>query len=260
MALLARARRLGLPLALPPRPAGAGALRHLRARAALRTCLSAGSAPPGWSPCWGRPPRARARWAWSWRRRLGGEILCCDSVQVYRGLDIGTGQADPGGAGPGRPPPARPGRSRTSRSTPPAGPREARAALAGRRPPAAGCRSSSGAPASTSGRCVRGLFDAPPPDPAIRRAAPGTRPRAEGVAALHRRLAAVDPEAAAPHPAAATCCASAARWRSSSRPASPLTALHRAAPPARAADAASPSSSTRRRPSCAPGSRRGSMP
>jgi len=27
--------------------------------------------------------------------RLGGEILCCDSMQVYRGMDIGTAKATP---------------------------------------------------------------------------------------------------------------------------------------------------------------------
>lgn len=28
-------------------------------------------------------------------RRLGGEVISCDSVQVYRGLDIGSGKVDP---------------------------------------------------------------------------------------------------------------------------------------------------------------------
>ena len=31
-------------------------------------------------------------------RERGGEIVSCDSLQVYRGLDIGSAKADAGGA------------------------------------------------------------------------------------------------------------------------------------------------------------------
>ncbi len=32
-------------------------------------------------------------------RRFGGEVLCCDSAQIYRGFDIGTGKVTPAEAG-----------------------------------------------------------------------------------------------------------------------------------------------------------------
>ena len=35
------------------------------------------------SPCWGRPPPARARSASTLAQRLNGEIVACDSLQIY---------------------------------------------------------------------------------------------------------------------------------------------------------------------------------
>jgi tRNA dimethylallyltransferase len=125
---------------------------------------------------------------------LGGEILCCDSVQVYRGLDIGSGK--PTAAEQARVPhhlidlvaPDQPFHAARWAA-------EARAAIA-----------------DVSGRqrlpilvggtglyfraLTRGLFEAPPPDPTIRRRHQ-EEAAAQGVPALHRRLAEVDPEAAA---------------------------------------------------------------
>ena len=42
----------------------------------------------------GPPPPARARSPSRLARELGGEIVSCDSLQVYRGLDIGSAKAD----------------------------------------------------------------------------------------------------------------------------------------------------------------------
>ena len=62
--------------------------------------------------------------------------------------------------------------------------------------PRAACRSSSAAPGLYFRALVRGLFEAPPSDPELR-ARHEQEARALGVPALHARLAAVDPEAAA---------------------------------------------------------------
>jgi tRNA dimethylallyltransferase len=126
--------------------------------------------------------------------RLDAEILCCDSMQVYRGMDIGTAKA----TGDDR------------RRVPhhlldlvsPAEPFHA-AAWAGQAEEAAAAVTARGRlPVIVGGTglyyraLTRGLFDAPPSDPAIR-----ARHQAEaaqvGIPALHRRLAAADPEAAA---------------------------------------------------------------
>jgi tRNA dimethylallyltransferase len=127
-------------------------------------------------------------------QQLGGEILCCDSMQVYRGMDIGTAKA-----------------SATERAAVPhhlldvASPDEQFHA-------AAWAEAARALIASTTARerlpiivggtglyfraLVQGLFDAPKPDPEIR-----ARHQAEaaevGVPALHERLRGIDPEAAA---------------------------------------------------------------
>lgn len=124
----------------------------------------------------------------------GGEIVSCDSVQVYRGLDIGSGKA-----------------TAAERTRVPhhlldvVSPRETfhagrYAALATEA--IAGIGERRRLPILVGGTglyyraLVRGLFEAPPPDPAIR-----ARHQDEaahfGVEQLHRRLAAVDPRAAA---------------------------------------------------------------
>jgi len=126
--------------------------------------------------------------------RLGGEILCCDSMQVYRGMDIGTAKASP----------------------------DERAAIphhlldvvspAEQFHAAAWAESACAIIKDTEQRerlpiivggtglyyraLVRGLFDAPKADPAIR-----ARHQADaaslGMPAMHERLRLVDPESAA---------------------------------------------------------------
>jgi tRNA dimethylallyltransferase len=126
--------------------------------------------------------------------RTGGEIVCCDSQQVYTGMDIGTAKPTP--AERARVPhhaldlvrPDEPFHAARWAAV-------ARAAIEditarGRLPIVVG----------GTGLYYRaltgGLFEAPPPDPAIR-ARHRALAAAEGVPALHARLAAVDPEAAA---------------------------------------------------------------
>jgi tRNA dimethylallyltransferase len=126
--------------------------------------------------------------------RTGGEIVCCDSQQVYVGMDIGTA----------KPTPAE--RARVPHHgldlVPPDqafhAARWAEVARAAIHAIAARDR----LPIVVGGTglyyraLVAGLFEAPPPDPAIR-----ARHREEaagsGAPALHARLAAIDPEAAA---------------------------------------------------------------
>jgi tRNA dimethylallyltransferase len=127
-------------------------------------------------------------------RNLGGEILCCDSMQVYRGMDIGTAKA-----------------TAAERAEVPhhlldvASPDEqfhaaawaeaARAVIA-----EAAARERLAIIVGGTGlyfrALVRGLFDAPKPDPEIR-ARHQAQAAAEGTAALYARLATIDPEAAA---------------------------------------------------------------
>jgi tRNA dimethylallyltransferase len=127
-------------------------------------------------------------------QRLDGEILCCDSMQVYRGMDLGTAK-----------PTAAEQRLRPHHLLDLVSPGEPFHA-------AAWAARAHAAIAEVTGRgrlpiivggtglyfraLTRGLFEAPPSDPEIR-----ARHQAEaatgGVEALHRRLQAVDPEAAA---------------------------------------------------------------
>lgn len=125
--------------------------------------------------------------------RLSGEIVCCDSMQVYRGMDIGTGKptaqeqrlcphhlldlVDPG----------EPFSAATWA-------RQARQAIDE-------IRARGRLPIIVGGtglyfRALRGgLFEAPPSDPAIR-ARHKAEAEALGVPALHERLKGIDPEAA----------------------------------------------------------------
>jgi tRNA dimethylallyltransferase len=121
---------------------------------------------------------------------LGGEILSCDSMQVYRGLDIGTAKAAP-----------------AERARVPhhlldvVDPDEefsaarfaemadvAAAGVAARGRVVVAC----GGTGLYLRAWLRGLFPAPRPDPAIR-----ARHREEGAAAVRARLEVVDPVAAA---------------------------------------------------------------
>ena len=126
--------------------------------------------------------------------RLSGEIVCCDSMQVYRGMDIGTGK------------PTQKEQSRCRHHlldlVDPGEPFHAAAWAAQARTALDGIHRRGHTPIIVGGtglyfRALRtGLFDAPPPDPAIR-----ARHQAEaatlGVSVLHRRLQGIDPEAAA---------------------------------------------------------------
>jgi tRNA dimethylallyltransferase len=125
---------------------------------------------------------------------LGGEILCCDSMQVYRGMDIGTAKATP-----------------AERAAVPhhlldvVSPNEHyHAALwaESAHELIVDCEKRECLPIVVGGTglyfraLVRGLFEAPPPNPEIR-----ARHQAEaariGIPALYERLRAIDPEAAA---------------------------------------------------------------
>lgn len=127
-------------------------------------------------------------------RERGGEIVCCDSLQVYRGLDIGSAKATPDErtavthhmldvADPDEP------FSAAEYS------RQARAALAG----IAG-RQRLAIVAGGTGLYLRallhGLFEGPSRDADLRIRLERIAER-RGDARLHRMLAAVDPEAAA---------------------------------------------------------------
>ena len=126
--------------------------------------------------------------------QLGGEILCCDSMQVYRGMDIGTAKATP-----------------EERAAIPhylldlISPGEQFHAAAWAEAAIALIRDAEqrerlpiivGGTGLYFRALVRGLFEAPRPDPAIR-----ARQQAEaaslGIPALHERLRLIDPEAAA---------------------------------------------------------------
>ena len=126
--------------------------------------------------------------------RLSGEIVCCDSVQVYRGMDIGTGK------------PTREEQTRCPHHlldlVDPGEPFHAAAWAERARVVIDDIQRRGRTPIIVGGtglyfRALRGgLFDAPPPDPSIR-----ARHQAEaavlGVPALHRRLQEIDPDAAA---------------------------------------------------------------
>ena len=125
--------------------------------------------------------------------QLGGEIVCCDSAQVYRGMDIGTAKPSP-----------------AERKAIPhhlldlVSPSEQfhAAAWAGAARAIIGeINARNRLPIIVGGTglyyraLVRGLFEAPKPDPAIR-ARHQAEAAAMGTAVLHQRLQQVDPEAA----------------------------------------------------------------
>jgi tRNA dimethylallyltransferase len=126
--------------------------------------------------------------------RLSGEIVCCDSMQVYRGMDIGTG----------KPTPAEQARCphHLLDLVDPDEPFHAAAWATRARAVIDDIRSRGRTPLIAGGtglyfRALReGLFDAPPPDPVIRARHPAEAVLL-GVPALHRRLVETDPEAAA---------------------------------------------------------------
>jgi tRNA dimethylallyltransferase len=125
--------------------------------------------------------------------RLGGEILCCDSMQVYRGMDIGTAK-----------PTAEERQVRTHHLLDLVSPDEhyhAEAWAEQARTLIVDLERRERLPIIVGGTglyfraLVRGFFKAPRPDPEIR--ARHQREAAElGVAMLYRRLQSVDPDAA----------------------------------------------------------------
>lgn len=126
--------------------------------------------------------------------RLGGEIVCCDSMQVYRGLDIGTGK--PTSFEQARVPHhlldvAEPDEAFHAGAWARLAKQALRAIAARGRLPVI-----VGGTGLYFRALTQGLFEAPPPSPEIR-----ARHKAEaetnGVAALHARLVQVDPAAAA---------------------------------------------------------------
>lgn len=132
--------------------------------------------------------------AMDWAQRFDCEILCCDSMQVYKGLDIGTGK-------PTREDQAAVPHHLLDVVTPDqefhagAWARQARVLVEqilsrGRWPLVVG------GTGLYFRALTQGLFDAPPADPEIR-ARHKAEADAEGVPMLHARLATIDPEAAA---------------------------------------------------------------
>ena len=127
-------------------------------------------------------------------RQLGGEILCCDSMQVYRGMDIGTAK------------PTREERAAIPHHlldlVTPAEQFHAAAWAEAAQTIIKDAEKRECLPIIVGGTglyyraLVRGLFEAPRPDPAIR-----ARHQAEaaelGIPALHKRLSEIDQEAAA---------------------------------------------------------------
>ena len=126
--------------------------------------------------------------------RIGGEIVCCDSQQVYVGMDVGT--AKPTLAEQRRVP------HHALDLVRPDQPFDAARWVAVARPAIHAIAARGRVPIVVGGTglyfraLTGGLFDAPPPDAAIR-ARHRAAADAEGVEALHARLAAADPEAAA---------------------------------------------------------------
>jgi tRNA dimethylallyltransferase len=126
--------------------------------------------------------------------RLGGEIVACDSQQVYIGMNIGTGK------------PTDDERRRVPHHAldlcRPDQPFDAARWAQAARAAIDDIVSRGRLPVVVGGTglyyraLTRGLFDAPPPDPAIRARHREIADR-EGIGALRARLAEVDPEAAA---------------------------------------------------------------
>ena len=127
-------------------------------------------------------------------QRLGGEVVNADSMQLYRGMDIGTAKPDLAERGGVPAPPARPvarPRAGVRRGVP----------RAARGPRSTGCARPASSRCSSGGsglyvRAVLDELDFPGTDAAVR-ARLEDELAAVGAAGLHERLAAVDPAAAA---------------------------------------------------------------
>ncbi len=167
------------------------------------TAPAASPSSPAWPPA-GSPPRlvvivgptasGKTQLSLELARRVGGEIVSCDSQQVYQGMDIGTGKAtaDERAAVPHHVLDiARPDEEMTAARFV-ALADAAIADITARGKPVIVC--------GGTGLYVRalllGLFDGPGANPE-RRAALSARAAVEGVAALHRWLGEIDPPIAA---------------------------------------------------------------
>ena len=226
------ARRGRSALALPARPPGAGAPDADRARTALRSCLIR---PRPDSPrvvaILGPTASGKSALALALADRLGGEIVCCDSHAGLPGHGHRHRQAHARRAG---------ARFRTTCWTwsMPDEPFHAarwaelaRAAIAAIHARGRAADRSSVAPGLYFRALVRGLFEAPPSDPEMRAR------HEEEARALRgcRRCTPAWPPSIPRRPRASAptiCCASAGRWRSSSRPACPISRCSGASAPA----------------------------
>jgi tRNA dimethylallyltransferase len=150
--------------------------------------------PPGAVAVLGPTASGKSALGLALAERLDGEILCCDSMQVYRGMDVGTAKAT-----------AEERRRRPHHLldlVDPGQPFHAAAWAVAARTAIAEVSGRGRLPIIVGGTglyfraLVRGLFDAPPADPVIR-ARHQAEAAAAGVESLHRRLAEVDPATAA---------------------------------------------------------------
>ena len=151
------------------------------------------------SPWSGRPPSGKTGLSLDLAERLGGEVVNTDAMQVYRGMDIGTAKLPVGRAARHHPPPARHPRRRPSRRQRRRVPGRGAGGDRRRCASAAWCRCWSAGRRSTPARSSTGSSSPAP----TRRCGAGSRSElAEvGAAAMHARLAEVDPEAAGADPA-----------------------------------------------------------
>ena len=165
-----------------PRPAARPARRRWRCwRCWSRGRWRADAAPPALVAILGPTATGKSAAAIAVARHFGGEIVACDSTAVYRGFDIGTDKVPPE-AQQGIPhhlidvaEPDRGLHGGALRARRRGGdPRHPRAA--------AGCRSSSAAPGSTSARLTRGLFPGPAADDGAARPARARRRRGAATA------------------------------------------------------------------------------
>ena len=154
----------------------------------------AGAADPGFVAVLGPTASGKSALGLALAARLGGEIVSCDSMQVYRGMDVGTGKATSAERAavphhlldlvdPGEP-------FHAARWAELAAAAISDINARGKLPLVVG------GTGLYLRALVQGLFEAPPSDPAIR-ARHAEEAARLGVPALHERLAAVDPALAA---------------------------------------------------------------
>ena len=160
-----------------------------------RRCASRTRAPDELLAVVGPTASGKTALAVALAERLGGEIISADSVQIYRGFDVGFGQAHGGRARTGAAPPRRDAR--------PPRPVDAAAWAELAEAAIADVRARGRVPIVCGGTflwvkaLLFGLAEAPAASAADARAPPRASPRATGRPALHARLREVDAEIAA---------------------------------------------------------------